>query len=1254
MTGERKIQWTEQQAKAIAALGSNVLVTASAGTGKTAVLSGRAVNLLSDAALSTNVLNMLVLTFTEAAAEQMRSRIGRRLKEVFEQTRDWRLGRQIVLLQGADISTIHAFCKRLISENFHEIALDPAFRVIDADEAMLLKAEVLEQTFDWAWQQESLAPSLESLLHRRDVRDGGGFLAGIIRLHDFLDGVASRDRWCERARALAQATEPDQSELGQAQKDLVGDELDAILARLRAARQLYERQASDGKWGAALEADLISPIQNCRQRLARGDWDACVDRIRNFVRPKAPPLKGFPEMLTELLRDHLRMKAVKDFASLSDLAIVHPDYMDAVGQAASAQTEVLIDLVQRFDALYAQRKRSLSGLDFADLEHYALRLLTRQDESGRTLPSETALSLRERYRYIFVDEYQDINPVQQAILDALSSGDNVFVVGDVKQSIYAWRGAEPTIFLQQLQASADASQGFRVDLNTNFRSAKGILDFANKVFGRIMTSALAHIDYDEAARLRPGPDAIAQAQATASPAPLVELHLLDENADDGDAQAQEGDSDEASGEVVRPRQRQAALIAQRIQQLVGAEPGTPAMKVFDQDAGGYRDLAYRDIVVLMRSLAKKANDYVEILRLAGIPVRCDATAGYFETTEITDVLCLLKVLDNPQRDIELAAVLRSPFFRFTDSELAAIRATAKEKMPAANFYAAAVEYHGAGADAKLSEKLAQAFATLEGWRRLARRGQLADLLWRIYRQTQYVAFVTALPNGQARKANLLKLHDRAIQFEGFASSAGVPSLTRFVTFVEKLQEAGQDWTPAEPAVSGNAVRILSVHKSKGLEFPVVFLAEMDSEFNQRDVQADVVADAEYTLGLRVIDARSNTKLRSLAHQVIGAKKHAVTLAEEMRVLYVAMTRAKDRLILTASHRHSGLRRVLTQGLVLADPAVPSWLLRSCKSPLEWLLYGLADQRSLHEAFGTDLAHEAADEDLFDLHVYGADELREFSRRVQELRDLKKVPAADPEAMQSDANGRKLLAELNARLDWQYAYTRAVREPAKRSVTELTHEDDEFAYRDYSLAVQRQPVALVTSDPREAPHGQARQIGTAVHLVIANVDLTQGVTYESIERTRDRLVEEELIVPDLGERIDVGAILAFFESDLGARTLDRDNTVLREWPFTYGVPARELVRTDGTTRLRGDGAEDGGGEIVVVQGIIDLLVQTPDGLIVIDFKSDRVSGERIAERAEAYRGQLDLYGRAAGDILRTPVRQKWLYFLSPRTAFALEK
>jgi len=1234
MTGEKKIQWTDQQRQAISAHGANVLVTASAGTGKTAVLSGRCVRIVSDAALCPHVLNVLVLTFTEAAAEQMRSRIGRRLREEYERTRDGRLARQLVLLQGADISTIHAFCKRVLSENFHEVALDPAFRVIDADEAMLLKGEVLDETVTWAWAQPHLAADLEALLRRRDVRDGGGFLSSVVWLHGFLDGVASRDAWCERTRLLAEATDPRAGDLGTAQKQIVAETLESILARLRAAQRLYETESPGGKWGVALEADVIAPIAACRDRLAGGDWDACAEAIRSFVKLRAPALRGFDAALGDFIKT-LRTKAMDDFVALGDLAMVHPDYMDVVGRSVGGQTTALIEMVRRFDALYTQRKKTLNGLDFADLEHYALRVLTKPAESGDgTVPSETALGLRDRYKHIFVDEYQDINPIQQAILDALSSGDNVFVVGDVKQSIYAFRGAEPTIFLQRLRASAssEAARGLRVDLNYNFRSAKGILDFVNLVFGRIMTAELANIDYDEAARLRPGAEA-----ADSTPVPLVELHILDEKAEETNAHQDDGNGEAGSTEVVRPRQRQAALIARRIRQIVGVEPRQPAIQIFDKDAGGRRDVEYRDIVVLMRSLAVKANDYVEVLRLAGIPVSCDATAGYFETTEIADVLCLLKVLDNPKRDIELAAVLRGPFFRFADSELATIRIAAHETMPSADFHTSAIRYHDSGADAALADKLRKAFATLERWRQMARRGQLADLLWRIYRETQLIAFVCALPNGQARKANLLELHDRAIQFEGFASSAGVPSLTRFVAFVEKLQEAGQDWTPSEPAGAGNAVRILSVHKSKGLEFPIVFLAELDSEFNLRDVRSDLVADTDYTLGLRVIDARSNAKLPTLAHQVIAEKKRAVTLAEEMRILYVAMTRAKDRLIVTASQKRTDCGRVLAKGLLLSDPAVPSWLLKSARSPMEWLLYGLADQRALHEAFETHLTPPVDDAALFELHVHRADAMQQLTQQVRALRDRKRAAAAKPKAkVRPDAQSRALLAELKDRLDWRYPFAWATREAAKQSVTALTHHDDEFARLDYSRALDRRPLALVASDPAAVPPGSARQIGTAVHLVISSVDLAQPVTRQSLERTRDRLVETGAIVSDVAAAIDLDAILSFFESELGALALDGDNAVHREWPFTFGLRVGEPEAS----------------ELVVVQGIIDMLVQTPDGLVVIDFKSDRVTGEQIAPRAEAYRGQLDLYGRAASDILQCPVRQKWLYFLTPQTALAV--
>ena len=836
---EKKIKWTEQQKRAITARGSDVLVTASAGTGKTAVLSGRCVDIVGD---KTDVWSMLVLTFTEMAAEQMRSRIAEQLRDAFLKNQDPHLRHQLILLQGADISTIHSFCKRLITEYFYKLGLDPTFRVIDADEARLLKAEVLEKTINWAWEQSNLVPALQQLLSRRDLRTNDGFLAKVIELSDFLDTVVSRQNWYERATRLAEVANPFTTELGRKQKQIIAEKLDHILSQLRHARKLYQNEIPDGQWCAECDDTFIKPVAQCIELLKADDWDRCAAQIKNFRKPRVNKPKEPAKTVAELIQKTIK-NAVDSFERLSELAIVNPDYLDKVSGSASLQTKVLVELVKKFEGFYRDAKRAINCLDFADLEHYALKLLTDEKSSdGELSPSETALALRRRYKYIFVDEYQDINPVQQSILDMLSCEGNVFVVGDVKQSIYAWRGAKPEIFIKRLKPAsvelAKVPNGLRVDLNANFRSAKGILDFVNKIFTRIMTASFANIDYDESAKLRPALEGESKAQAPGDSKPVVEFHILDEAGSVQDVQNEE--KIESSGyentSVVTARQRQAAMISRRIRQIVGVDTGKCEFQIYDKHQECMRDVEYRDIVILMRSLAKKASDYVEVLRLAGVPVSCEATAGYFEATEISDVVALLKVLDNPQRDIELAAVLRSPFFKISDTELAKIKIHCKTDERDKNFYSCVVEYCNNGWDVKLAEKLKEILVVIERWRTVARRGNLADLIWQIYRQTGFLSFVSALPNGQARRANLLKLHDRAIQFEGFVSSAGNLSLTRFVEFIEKLQEVGQDWAPAEPdAAAGNAVRILSVHKSKGLEFPVVFVAERDSQFNKRDI-----------------------------------------------------------------------------------------------------------------------------------------------------------------------------------------------------------------------------------------------------------------------------------------------------------------------------------------------------------------------------------------------------------------------------------
>jgi len=1226
---EKKIRWTEQQRRAIMQRGSDVLVTASAGTGKTAVLSGRCVNIVSDKSICPNVWSILVLTFTDAAAEQMRLRIAEQLKAEFTKTRDNHLRCQLMLLQGADISTIHSFCKRLITEYFYKLGLDPTFRVIDSDEQELLKSEVLEKTIDWAWQQSNLQQALGQLLRRRDLRTNDGFIRNVIEISNFLDSVISRERWYERAALLAEIANPFSSSLGEKQKQIIADKLQQIVNQLGHAQKLCRTASADSDWADRLEDTHIRPVRKCIELLNAGKWEDCAEKIRSFKKPTTYTPKEPEKNIAELIHD-IAKGAVDDFGRLSELAIVNPEYLDRLSSSVSLQTKVLIELVKKFDWLYSQAKKAVNCMDFADLEHNALRLLTKEiaDEDA-LVPSETALLLRERFKYIFVDEYQDINPVQQAILDAVSSGGNIFVVGDIKQSIYAFRGAMPGIFLEHLKpASADpqyAPNGLRVDLNANFRSVKGILDFVNKLFGRIMTVGFADIDYDESAKLSPA----AQEDVPGDNKTPVELHILDET-----------DKSRETKYRYTSRQCQAAMIAQRIRQMVGAETGKAEFEIFDKQQERFRFVEYRDIVILMRSPSKRVNDYVEVLRLAGIPVSCEAATGYFETTEITDLVCLLKVLDNPLRDIESAAVLRSPFFNVSDSELAKIKIHGKTGEKSKDFYSCAVEYCTSGPERKLAEKLQRILAQIETWRTIARRGSLADLIWQIYRQTDFLSFVSALPNGQQRRANLLKLHGRAIQFEGFASTTGIPSLTRFVEFIEKLHEAGQDWAAAEPeAETETGVRIISVHKSKGLEFPVVFLAELDGKFNKKDSLGDCLADAANTLGLQIIDDESNSRASSLAYQVIAEQKLATMLAEEMRILYVGTTRARNRLILSASEKGKNCRDIISSGFYFGAEAVPDWQLRSCKSPLEWLLYGLCDQKNLHTAFETGLEAHAHNVDLFSFKQYNQTELEQLAGYIHRLKTNKSGQAGDAAKVSQPKRAEsKLLSKIKKSLGRQYHFGQAPFLPAKLSVSQLTHRSDEYIKLDYSKALEIKPKAVSTAD--SAGVVDSRLIGTATHLVISRLDLGREVTKEAIDETKERLVNKGVMTQAVAEQINADSIIAFFENEIGKAVLDAKNTVWREWPFTFAI---------GATRLR---PEVSGDETVVVQGIIDMLVQTPKGLLVIDLKTDHIIAKQAAERAEFYREQLEIYGRAAGDIVKMRVLGKWLYFLKPETAYSV--
>jgi ATP-dependent helicase/nuclease subunit A len=1201
---KNEIKWTTQQNRAIKEHGRNVFVSASAGTGKTAVLSGRCASIVTNSSACPDVWSILVVTFTEMAAEEMRSRIAKQLRAEMEAARDTAVRRhlrhQLILLGAADISTIHSFCKRIITEHFYEIGLDPTFGIIDADEAKLLKAEILEKTIDWAWKQNNIADAMRQLLTRRDLRIMEGFPATIIEISDFLDGVVSRDNWLDRAKVLADASDPFATDIARAQKQIITDKLQEALVRLEFALQIYNANNTSGEWAAKCRKDYIEPVQRCIEQFKKGRWEFERPDVR---KPKDTSQAEFIKGIVGGALDSVR--------ELKNLAVLNPEYLNKFAGTTRTQTKVLIELVRHFDDSYRQAKKTINCLDFADLEHFALRLLT--DDKSR--PSQTAMKLRNKYKYIFVDEYQDINDVQQAIIDMVGSPGNIFAVGDPKQSIYRWRGARPEIFIEHLgKASTEPKQsdaGLRVDLNINFRSVKPILDFANKIFSRIMTATFAGIDYDESAHLKPHSEQNSEAEHS----PAVELHILDEAEENSDASR------------FTDRQLQAAMIAQRIKKIAATASNE---RIIDKETKKPRAVEYRDIVVLMRSLAGKSS-FLEALRLAGIPISCDAAAGYFEATEITDMLCLLKILDNPRRDIEFAAVLRSPFFGFSDTELANIRLNGKNNNRDFGFYDCAVSV--CESKNEPGEKLTKAFVLLDEWRTMARRGRLADLIWHIYRKTGYLSFVCALPDGPARRANLLKLHDRAIQFESFAGNSGVPSLTRFIVFLEKLIAAGEDWSkPAPEAGTGNTVRVMSIHKSKGLEFPVVFVADLDKGFSKNDSRKDCVTDERLTLGLKIIDAESNSRLDTLAYQVIEEQNQRKSLAEEMRILYVAMTRAMNRLILVGCKDHESCKNILVAANAFAGSPIPAWHLDTYQNHLDWILSALGSEALLHQAFRTGLPTQTVQDNLFTIQFYDQPKLNDFPVL------LRNSTIKTQNSKLKTSTDKYNIADIKRALGWQYPFGIAPFLPAKRTVSQWTHRNDEFTKIDYSHAFDRKPKAVLA-----ARQIDGREIGAAAHLVISKLDLTKPVTTQAVEQLIEKLAKDGAIVLEAASQVNTESIVKFFKSQLGQMVLDKENTILREWPFTFAVPASQWIESQ--TQDAALSTQD----FIIVQGIIDLLIKTPKGVVVIDFKTDDVSVDGAQKRAVIYRQQLDLYARAAAVITGGQSISKWLYFLRPAAA-----
>lgn len=1241
-------KWTNEQSDAIAIQGGNLLVSAAAGSGKTAVLVQRIIRLITDRAHPVDADRLLVVTFTNAAAAEMRERIGRALaREIEKDPGSKHLHRQLALLGRASISTIHSFCLELLRQYFYCLDLDPSFRVADENESALIQAGAMDELFEqrYAAADNGYFTALVECYGGR--RDDSMLQELVLSAYHFARSTANPQEWLDslpEKYRLAEGCSFDDLPWCDVLKTSINNELDQIISALEQAVSLARKPGGPSVYLDTLEAERDMFYGLHRQCEAGAGWQQLCSTYADidFNRLKSCKKEDADVLLAEQvrkLRDSVKKKA----------ADIKKEYFRSTPEGICRDIKKLYPLagemaklVQEFGDVYSKAKAAKGVVDFSDLEHFALQVLSDNGPQGRT-PSMAALRLRERYEEVLVDEYQDINAAQEAILRLVSrQGEerpNLFMVGDVKQSIYRFRLADPGLFLQKYNTYPTGKGGAerRVDLSKNFRSQRELVDAVNFVFRQLMTPTVGELAYDAAAELVYGADYPPAEGEQNGRSDTVEVHLIEkqepeQNAgqpagNDGEIPPAAADGDELAEfeEELDAAQKEARLVAGQIRELIAPAGGGPGMMVYDKDSKAYRPVRYRDIVVLLRATSGHANTFVEEFRQNDIPAYADLATGYFEATEVETVLSLLKLIDNPLQDIPLAAVLRSPLVGLDAGELVRIRLLSRR-----GYYFHAVVAAAQTDQGDLSGKLKHFLEKLEHWRTAARRGPLVELIWSIYRETGYYDYTGGLPGGGQRQANLRSLYNRARQYD----AGSFRGLFLFLRFVERVREGGRDLGAARAlGEKENVVRIMSIHKSKGLEFPVVFIAGLGRRFNFKDLNRDMLFHKELGLGMQFVDPEARVTYPSVSKLALRQKLKMEALAEEMRILYVAMTRAREKLILVGSVRSLGSCARRWCGPAGDDGiSLPDGYLAGAASYLDWLGAVLARHWDGEEIRGLG----SCDEDISVISDSDSSRWQLFFHAGTPRLDLAKPACPDllahirkHEPLETEGPS---YSDIHSRLSWRYPYTAAVGLASKISVTELKRIFDlREAEEDAASRGFRTPFGGRPQFMREERGLTAAEKGSALHLVMQNINLKCGLGSGDVQKEITAMVEREILTEEQAAAVPAEKIAFFFSGPLGKRIL-AGREALRELPFTLALPAGEVYPEFQTT----------GGEKVIIQGIIDCLVDEGDGFLLLDYKTDILAPDQLETQLERYRVQLAFYARAVEDILCRPVKDKYLY------------
>lgn len=1233
------VKWTAQQQQVIDSRNRNLLVSAAAGSGKTAVLVERIIRMVTDPAHPLDIDRLLVMTFTNAAAAEMRERIGAAIEQrLLAEPDNEHLQMQATLVHHAQITTIDSFCLDLIRNHFDRLELDPAFRIGDEGELKLLREDVMEKLLEARYEESD--PDFEAFVETYAQGKGdGGIGELILKVYQFSQSNPWPQEWLDACLAELEIGGDTQFEQLTWVNFMIQDikkQLDELIFQLSDAIDSCEQDDLLAAYLPMLQHDrqqlmavqAADSYEGMQRELQAISWDRMAVIRKKDVNAE---LKVYVTGCRERVK-----KAVKKIIELYAMGNVGQVLADLEG--TKQPVRMLLLLAGEFSARYQQRKQDGNIVDFNDLEHEALHVLL-EDIDGVRMPTSVADELSGQYEEILVDEYQDSNMVQETLIKAISrerfGTPNVFMVGDVKQSIYKFRLAKPELFLEKYDSYRKEDSLYqKIELHQNFRSRSTVLESINEVFYRIMTANLGNIYYTEAVALHPGTVFAEPADDHSGAAGgATELLLLDTG-----KEALGRLDDEAD---YTSRELEARLVAARIRELLDPEQG---QLVWDKNVGtggGYRRASYRDIAILLRSTAEWAETFLTVFMSEDIPAYAESKMGYFDTLEVETVLSLLAVIDNPMQDIPLAAVLKSPVCGLKDDELARLAALYKkvpEPKPDRGIYGAwryALTEAGQDAlrhmyqtNAAAGKTLLQKIIKLD--KQISRLRQesvylpIHELIYRLFQSTGYYDYVSAMPGGDTRQANLDMLVEKAAAYE----QTSYKGLFHFIRYIEKLKKFNTDF--GEAATVGeddDTVRIMSIHKSKGLEFPIVFLAGMGKQFNKRDIYSRLLIDPELGIGTDYLDLEHRLKAPTLKKNVVKRRMEMDSLGEELRVLYVGMTRAKEKLIMTAADRSLEKKKEKFAQLPLVNGQIPYTILAAAGSCLDWILMSDAELITVREIPVEELV--------------GAEMMRQVKRRTAKTGLLNFAP----EPCRDEAY-HNMLVQME---DYRYPWQAEIALHTKMSVSELKRQEqlvdeEETWYFPLTADAGDLPTQLEKPEIREKEKREFRPQaerentgvirGNAYHQLLQLLDFTAVERPEEVQNAIAVLVAGKRLRPESAARIRPATVWKFLISPLGQRmkNAQTEGRLYKERQFIFGIPAAEMTSVESS-------------ELIVIQGIIDAYMEEPDGLVLVDYKTDRVLPGQEELLIKRYGVQLGYYKKALEQITGKPVKEAIIYSIS---------